>query len=919
MRSIRRALLCAIILFIALSPRSSASDQKDDTAAVEKFMASRSPASTARLSVTAALLRDLVNPLAADKERWDLFRSGGKPENFISVDTIFAEYQRRAWQDRMDAAQYGAAGLLINGAVIVGSAFVPQGSIPAIAGGFASAGANAGASSAIGELTEHGQKQTSAWLEAALSNLVTGNRLDENLSQLTRLSPEERRQWLIEENLVNQLLEKAPEARNEDKPIVQGMLLRALDNKIRRGETIQRDRDKEQDAKITEQAIQINAVARSLNEFRQETESQIEGIRREQKSLNDRLDTIANDTAKNRDDIDFLQRFMFEKMSPREQLAALRSGMFSDMPEADRTRLMSKIELVEQRERLISTVADFSQGAAAAARIAGRLNVDAKVVSAIQKGAEVSAAAQKAFAGIASGGMGYLAAADAITGLVFGNGPDPGAQRHAEIMGALSEIKQGIVEIQQMLIEMSKQLAQIEKLQRTTLETLVKVSEQIQSNHREAMSALADIRNDLVPIASILSQQLFQDIERCSVFRRRLEDNGFRRDRLAPSMTYGLLRSIDYTDRHGEICRAGLSAILSNPFGPEITYDLKRFKGALDSDTSRFLTQVYEPTWELISTFVILAGAASPYVRSFALPLSDIRALDIKRRELFDKATHTPRSALAALGDGEIRRRLGTPLSTHVIERHAQFLGFSYPFFEMAEALRQQNPAALISAETTSIEGRELLRTTVELVEVAIAQQTMLAGDAALADLDKIWRAGSGPKQANESDIQFARRIKAFEQLQKVIRANAALRHNLILHSVSRSLRTAGEGSALRYGFAHGMAGDPIYLHELLPEPHFNIVWRAPPTGERPRPDPVDARKSTGWHLRFGESDYPLPTVEELSSGALVHTPDLRRLLDLRNYLQAELDGFRVSETLTPQQHTALKKMIWRVSDHYRQ
>jgi hypothetical protein len=300
------------------------------------------------------------------------------------------------------------------------------------------------------------------------------------------------------------------------------------------------------------------------------------------------------------------------------------------------------------------------------------------------------------------------------------------------------------------------------------------------------------------------------------------------------------------------------------------------------------------------------------YVRSFALPLTDIRALEAKRRELFGADPPQHATALVGLEEGEMRRRLGTALSAQVIERHAEFLAFAHPFFEMGEALSHPTPERLVALDTTSIEGSELLKTTIDLVEVAIAQQVMLTGDAALPELDRIWREGAPEKRQDEDDSAYGARAAPWSKLQKVMQDNIPLRRNLILAAVRRSVLE--NGGALVYGAGYAIQGDESYLRKVLHNPQFQLRWRPPRQGEAPRPDHGDLGRSTGWHIAVGDTAYPLLTPDELASGALIYTPDLRRLQDLRNKLHAELDGYRVPAALSASAQAVLRQTIWRVA-----
>lgn len=909
---LRASLFAGVAALAAVSP-AAPQTTPGSPPSFPGFAATDTPASVARLSIAASVLRSVVNPMAAERDRWDVLRPANAPGAFRTLDTIFQEYEYRVSRDRLDAFQYGVAGWTIKGSVIVGGAFAPAGTLPAIARGLGTAGANAGTDSAVDELTKHGEGQTSSWLEDALTGFVQGDRLPSDLSTLRPLSPQRRLQWVINERVVDDLITRAGGVRDEDRPIVEGMVLRALNRRLSDEQAIQRDRDRLQDVAVSGLARQIGAVAGTLNEFRAETQAGLQEIAQEQAELNQRLDTLEGYAKGNREDLEFVQRFMFDRMEPAEQLAALSKGIFPNMPQAERARVTARIEAIEQRQRVIRAVSDFGQGAAAVARIADKLGVDRNVVDLLGKTAEASRVAQAVATGLMSGGLGYLAAADAVVGLVFGGGPDPGVQRHEQVIRALEQISEQITVVQDMLRAVSQQVEEVRRLQLATLESIGKLSQQVQANHQEVMAGIAQIRIDLVPISSIVNEILFSEIQRCSLFRLRLRGVGFTRERaVSPRLTYAELRSIDQQEEHGVICRRGLRTRLGDPFGPNVTYALNRFTGVPGSEVERFLRDLYDPTWALLSDRVLRPDRVALYARSFTTPVSDLRAVEAKRTVVLGPQPPAGSQAFAGLGGQEISRRLSTALSAQAIQLHACFLAFAHPFFEMAEALQDQTPTRLAALETTSIEGRELLRTTLGLVETAIAQQVMLGGDIMLTDLERLWREGSVPRAPGEADADFARRAAPWAQLQAVLRVNGALRHNLILQAVSRATREAG--NMVLYGAAYGLPGDDALLKTMLPEPQFALAWQAPPAGQAPRPDRRDLTKSTGWHLRLGDEMHPLPTPLELVSGELVQTPELRGLLDLRNELAAELESYLTPQRLTASQRSVLRQAVLRVS-----
>jgi hypothetical protein len=97
-----------------------------DEAPTNKFFRAQPGASVQRLSITASVLRDISNIGATARDQWHPLTRNNL-QGLRSADSIFSEYQYRVQRDQNDARQYGAAGWLLQGAVVVGGALVPAG------------------------------------------------------------------------------------------------------------------------------------------------------------------------------------------------------------------------------------------------------------------------------------------------------------------------------------------------------------------------------------------------------------------------------------------------------------------------------------------------------------------------------------------------------------------------------------------------------------------------------------------------------------------------------------------------------------------------------------------------------------------------------------------------------------------------
>lgn len=61
-------------------------------------------------------------------------------------------------------------------------------------------------------------------------------------------------------------------------------------------------------------------------------------------------------------------------------------------------------------------------------------------------------------------------------------------------------------------------------------------------------------------------------------------------------------------------------------------------------------------------------------------------------------------------------------------------------------------------------------------------------------------------------------------------------------------------------------------------------------------------RKSSRWFLKLGNYEFLLPSLTEVATGRIFHTPELKELLALREQIQSYLEGFLLQEKLSPQE-----------------
>lgn len=844
------------------------------------FLENAKKSSLPRLSLTAQIIKNV--DVDGVQRYQNKFLSD--PMTRLSMDNVFERYQLQLKSNDVDDRFYKKTGYLLNKLVDVGTGKIGGGgTLIGIGKGLAKKASSTAINDAVKEIAKHGHQGTQDWLGTKLRDKAQLGVI-RNLASLGNLTPEEKRKWLRENEFVGDLLKHASEVREEDKPIVEGMLISALDAHIKAGLDLSVKVDAAQDAKLAAQAKQIGAVSRSLNEFKQETEDELQGIQTKQQEISDKVGELEGRVDKNTDDIEFLQKFMFDRMEPAEQLAALKSGMLS-LSKEDVAKKTLQIEILQKRQELTASVAKFGQGAASLARIARDLKVDENVVKTLNDAAKVANVGQSVMVGIASGGLGYLSAAEAVTGFAFG-GDDGGAARHAEIMGALREIKQGIAEIEQMLVQIEAQLDQIQKNQQTMMEALYQVSQQIDRNHREEMEEITKLRTDMITAATMLNEALFKDILSCDVFNTRLRNRKFSWTTPIP---FQALQG-EYAQR-GDKCLEGLKDNLSNPFDLG-TYHLKRFKGYPGSTVEEYVDKTY-PASVKIALRVADKVPARNMVESFQRPVETLPLLEIKLKALGDNKADA-KTRLSQRPEQQIAMLLENPISAQTLIKHAGYLVAMHPFFELQAVMKSGTQDDLISLKGQSDEGYQLLRTVKDYYDLAISQQVMMSGDLLLPSYVKVWLDGVAAKGEAETDDAFAKRKSLRAELETALRSNDILLANFLLKLVSDQIGK----NIISYAFAYQVPTDPTYMQRIFPTDKFTL-------------QPSAAGQPTGWTIKIGEKVIKLPTPTEVAEGKLMQSPELYQLLTARGEVQEQMDTYPEFSNLSSGDWDLVHQAVW--------
>jgi hypothetical protein len=639
-----------------------------------------------------------------------------------------------------------------------------------------------------------------------------------------------------------------------------------------------------QAAQLAENQKNVAGLARTFVRFAEDTNSQLATLVETSGTLTQAVSDLEDRVGRTEEGVAFLQRYAFGRMTPSEQLAALRAGQVPGLGDEERSTLEKKIEAVQAREQLTATVTDFVNGAGHLVTIARNLGVSPKILAPVEQAVTIGSHAASAIKAFASGNvLGGLAAVSAIFG--FG-GPDVAAERHKEVMGALKSLyeQQGVIsEKLDFLIEGQQRLMQGQHLIANAVKYL---SEDVARNHVEVLSALGRLEEEVFYLASLILQAVDEEYSAAERFlyhpvhNHRVLDTSIGRypseDELAALFaTYGT-RTFK---KAGDRLRDGVWDSINNRFHRWFLLRSRTSGEDGNADPMRaqaFIKDVYTPTYRL------LVGSTAKETRSAHLsallaPVQTVAAVRQKRRSLKDVWD-------ARLYENTFEDLLGEPLAPVAVALHAELLLHFHVLYQLHndQARRAYTIDELAESAPVVQHGYVALRRSLRLLDIAIAQQAMLGGDILL---DVVASAVDAVKVTEPPPEATAR----FQAVLDLMAVNPMFAQNVLRYALAEDIERTSSYTA--YEVALGTS-DVASLRLT-----FGAPWPV-------RYNAVEVRKEggpsepVGWVMAVGNGVIPLPTVAELSSGLLLFPAAVERLSELRSRVIDEIADYEVSAEL---------------------
>lgn len=252
--------------------------------------------------------------------------------------------------------------------------------------------------------------------------------------------------------------------------------------------------------------MDLQDMRSQLEDFQQEVASHFQAVEKSLKDLksgvdvaNQKLTQLSTAVAGNTKAIKTLAEISFGGWSTSQKLQALQSGMFPDLPTAQRDAIVDSLQADLRREKLVGNLQAAAQDFGSLATIAANLGLPRDLVTGLQ-------GAQLVATGFAQFAMGnYLGGVASVTSLMGLGAPDAGAVRHAQMMKFL----------QQEFAQVNAKLDHIIKLQVQTMQAIEALATSQQKFRAEVLSQLDRIEAEVLSNSQILQALMLQNWKEC--------------------------------------------------------------------------------------------------------------------------------------------------------------------------------------------------------------------------------------------------------------------------------------------------------------------------------------------------------------------------------------------------------------------
>lgn len=662
---------------------------------------------------------------------------------------------------------------------------------------------------------------------------------------------------------------------SEHKSVINAMKIEALRNIQRKADLRNAIAQANNQTEIEKNRNSIIEVSQELTNYISTTENSISSIIDAQASMESTLTELQEKVSENTQDIrtnkshiDFIENFMYSKMSPKEQLTFLNSGLAGLNGEQLEIEKL-KIKAVQEKQDFIRGMNKFIQGSDKILNIAANLGLEGEFFETAGEAVNMAGAGFSAIMSFSSGTpMGIIDGLNTVSGL-FGKKQDAGAQRHKQIMGALKSLLKGQQIMNEKLDAILSNQASIIKNQQEILKQVLELRQQVQNNHEVILDNLNDIHYSIYKNQQILSEIIEDNLNQCQTFL----DN--RNSILEMDETYyssyeGLqdFVSIPLVYSSYENCLEGIGKQIQDKNGISHIFKLhnatfidnQQYEVTHVNNYSNMMS-VIKNNWGLVNSNI---NSANELYIATSLPSLTIKDMVKKNKDI--RISNTAAQRVESYIHGKTETSLSELLSTFQIQKYSQTIIDILPFLEVID-----KNSEIIGLEKLLSKKRlpptalfTLQHGLLPIVDTAISQQNILAGDYFIPLAYEII------KSYYQSPAEYKR---DFTTIIKTLETNDLLKRNFAKYYAHQEVK----GRLMTYK----LISNDEYMAKLKIKNHEGLKI-------------IDKKIS----VQLGDFELELPSYVALKENQMEKTWQLERLYKIKAILVDELASYKVQQEL---------------------
>lgn len=652
---------------------------------------------------------------------------------------------------------------------------------------------------------------------------------------------------------------------------------------------------------LNNQSAEITKVATDLASFQEKTAQQMEDLKT---VFNARIDSLSAEVSSVSNEVSAMQAHMWRGMNPHERLAAINDGFMTSMPSAEREKLKKSlsdtIEVLDRRDTLLTGLQTVGQLGNLLARAGVPIDVEN-----LQKNVDVGTSAVNVISNLALGNwIGALGSAGGLFGSQ-GGGPDP-----------------------QIVAKLDEMLA----LQRETLKKLDELSDQLEESTNRILAAIEEMDQKIDRIISAQTEDIYRTpLIACKNFVDRAHNYYNAANGLYPSY---MARASHYDADTGPNgykyyvkCREFIDLVKSvDPNGnaqasPGVTPNIFVEKFVSSSNA-----KLVGPHYQRMLSATMQSASAEPskscWDRSLAF-LNDApsRFSTAKIAEFTCSATTNQDRKIAAENGDTINGSLALDryLSVAAVRYIVGYAMFLAPFNSLQ--IERDGRSRLRSLDDLARVGVNPIpdpdavvwpRHYVDLLNIAVAQQTVLSGIYALPATERLLMDSDFGRKPDLPRLQADQMkadgqckpeaLKTFETgnwykadsypaITCLLAENPYFLSNLTRYIINLTLLKSNSRLS---DYSHALkSNDGTHIQAALPG--LPIVW-VKPNDDQTSPWMFEIRDPAGRPWRIA-----LPTAAEIRSETVAYRVGASNIIQLRNDIQKRviMQAPEVAELIT--------------------